>query len=357
MSIEVSNLSKQFNGFTAVSDVSFKIETGELVALLGPSGSGKSTLLRIIAGLEIADSGSVILTGKETTTVSPKDRSIGFVFQHYALFKHMNVYENIAFGLKVRKYPKNEIKQRVQELLNLVQLTGLEKRYPFQISGGQRQRVAVARALAARPDVLLLDEPFGALDAKVREELRKWILLLHEQTRVTTLFVTHDQHEALELAHKIFVMNNGIIEQSGTPVEIFDRPATPFVAKFVGENNYIETEVAERGIARWGPLSFNVNGYPLKQKLEIYFRPNDVLISSSGDLDSTRAVIAKTKFKGALMELQLLVEPGKKIFAHIPKGVFFSRGYHEGADIYFRITEYHSFLSDKKVVDESIFII
>jgi sulfate/thiosulfate transport system ATP-binding protein len=354
MSIEVSNLTKQFNGFTAVDDVSFKIETGELVALLGPSGSGKSTLLRMIAGLEIPDGGSVKLTGKETTKVSPKDRSIGFVFQHYALFKHMNLYDNIAFGLKVRKLPKNEIKLRVRELLDLVQLTGLDKRYPFQISGGQRQRVAVARALAAKPDVLLLDEPFGALDAKVREELRKWILLLHEQTHVTTLFVTHDQHEALEIAHKIFVMNKGVIEQEGSPVEIFDKPATPFVAKFVGENNFIESEVAEPGIARWGPLSFQVNGYPLNQKIEIYFRPNDVLVNSRSDIDSTKAIIAKTKFKGALIELQLLIEPGKRITAHLPKGVFISRGYHEGADIYFRITEYHSFVSDKKVVDESI---
>jgi sulfate transport system ATP-binding protein len=354
MSIEVSNLTKQFNGFTAVSDVSFKIETGELVALLGPSGSGKSTLLRMIAGLEIPDSGSVKLTGKETTAVSPKDRSIGFVFQHYALFKHMTVFENIAFGLKVRKIPKKEIKLRVEELLNLIQLTGLDKRYPFQLSGGQRQRVAVARALAAKPEVLLLDEPFGALDAKVREELRKWILQLHEQTHVTTLFVTHDQHEALEIAHQIFVMNKGVIEQSGSPVEIFDRPASQFVAEFVGENNFIESEVVESGIVKWGPLNFQVNGFPLNQKVKIYFRPNDVLVNSRSDPESTKAIVVKTKFKGALIELQLLIEPGKKIIAHLPKGVFISRGYYEGADIYFRITEYHSFVSNNKVVDESI---
>jgi sulfate transport system ATP-binding protein len=354
MSIEVSNLSKQFNGFRAVKEVSFKIETGELVALLGPSGSGKSTLLRMIAGLELPDTGLIKLTGRETTNVSPKDRGIGFVFQHYALFKHMNVFENIAFGLKIRKIPKKEIKLRVEELLNLIQLTGLEKRYPFQLSGGQRQRVAVARALAPRPEVLLLDEPFGALDAKVREELRKWILLLHEQTQITTLFVTHDQHEALEIAHQIFVMNEGIIEQSGIPIEIFDKPATQFVAEFVGENNFIESEVTGHGIVRWGPLSFKVNGYPLNQKVKIYFRPNDVLVNSRSDIESTKAIISKTKFKGALIELQLLIEPGKRIIAHIPKGVFISSGYSEGSDIYFRITEYHSFLSNKKVIDESI---
>lgn len=354
MSIEVSNLTKQFNGFTAVDDVSFQIETGELVALLGPSGSGKSTLLRMIAGLEVPDKGLIHLTRKETTSASPRDRNVGFVFQHYALFKHMNIFENIAFGLKVRKIPKQEIASRVTELLELVQLRSLEHRYPSQISGGQRQRVAVARALAARPSVLLLDEPFGALDAKVRDELRKWILRLHEQTHVTTLFVTHDQHEALEIAHKIFVMNQGHIEQEGTPSEIFDHPATPFVAEFVGENNFIEAEITEPHVVRWGTLTFPVNGYLPGQKTRIYFRPNDVYISSVPESNGVNAKIIKTKFKGALIELQLLVDTDKQIIAHVPKGVAISSGFTDGTDVFIRITEYHAFEDPKKVIDESI---
>lgn len=354
MSIEVSNLTKRFNAFTAVSDVNFQIETGELVALLGPSGSGKSTLLRMIAGLEIPDEGSILLTGKETTSASPRDRNVGFVFQHYALFKHMTIFDNIAFGLKVRKIPKQEIASRVSELLELVQLKGLEKRYPSQISGGQRQRVAVARALAARPNILLLDEPFGALDAKVREELRKWILLLHEQTQVTTLFVTHDQHEALEIAHKIFVMNKGKIEQEGTPAEIFDHPATPFVAEFVGENNFVEAEVAEPHTVRWGQFAFNVNGYQLGQKIRIYFRPNDVYVSSTPEYNSVKARINKTRFKGALIELQLLVDADKQIIAHVPKGVSHSSGFEEDAEVFVQITEYHAFRNYEQPVDESL---
>ncbi len=357
MSIEVSNLTKKFNGFTAVDDVNFQIETGELVALLGPSGSGKSTLLRMIAGLEIPDNGSIHLTGKETTSASPRDRNVGFVFQHYALFKHMTIYDNIAFGLKVRKTPKHEIAQRVSELLELVQLRGLEKRYPSQISGGQRQRVAVARALAARPNILLLDEPFGALDAKVREELRKWILQLHEQTQVTTLFVTHDQHEALEIAHKIFVMNKGKIEQEGTPAEIFDNPATPFVAEFVGENNFVEAEVVEPHTVSWGQFTFRVNGYQPGQKIRIYFRPNDVYVSSAPEFNSVNARISKTRFKGALIELQLIIGTNKQIIAHVPKGVAHSSGFTEGAEVFLQITEYHAFGNSEHTIDESLVII
>jgi len=354
MSIEVSGFIKRFNGFTAVDNVSFSIETGELVALLGPSGSGKSTLLRMIAGLESPDYGSIRLTGKETTSISPRDRNVGFVFQHYALFKHMTIFDNIAFGLKVRKIPNAEIKLRVYEMLDLVQLRGLDNRYPSQLSGGQRQRVAVARALAARPNVLLLDEPFGALDAKVREELRQWILQLHDQTQVTTLFVTHDQHEALEIAHKIFVMNKGKIEQEGTPEEIFDHPATPFVAEFVGENNFVETVVAEPHIVRWGGLKFSVNGYPNGQKIRIYFRPNDVYVNSAPELNSIKAVITKTKFKGALTELKLQIENNKQIIAHVPKGVSLSSGFGEGSEVFIRITEYHVFSDIQKVIDETI---
>ena len=357
MSIAATHVSKTFNGFRAVDDVSFQIETGELVALLGPSGSGKSTLLRMLAGLEIPDSGAIHLTGKETSSISAKDRNIGFVFQHYALFKPMTIFENIAFGLKVRKVPQKIIASRVAELLELVQLTGLEKRYPSQISGGQRQRVAVARALATKPDVLLLDEPFGALDAKVREELRQWILLLHEQTRVTTLFVTHDQHEALEIAHKIFVMNKGKVEQEGTPTEIFDHPATPFVAEFVGENNYIEAPVETPQLVKWGPFNFSVNSYLTGQKVRIYFRPNDVYVSSESIQGGVKARIVKTRFKGALIELKLQIENDKFIIAHVPKGVSFSSGFNENVEVYISITSFHSFESELKNIDESVPVI
>jgi sulfate transport system ATP-binding protein len=343
MSIAVHHLTKKFNGFTAVDDVSFNVETGELIAVLGPSGSGKSTLLRIIAGLEIPDSGEIHLTGKETTLSTPQERNVGFVFQHYALFKHMTLFDNIAFALKVRKVSKNEITARVNELLELVQLKGLEHRFPSQISGGQRQRVAVARALAARPKVLLLDEPFGALDAKVREELRRWILELHEQTHVTTLFVTHDQHEALEIANKIFVMNKGRIEQEGTPLEIFDNPGTPFVAEFVGENNFIEAEVSEPHLVRWGPIKFSVNGSPLGEKIRIYFRPNDVYVSSAPELGHVQASIAKTRFKGPLIELILNIGGEQRVVAHVPKGVSLASGFTEGSTVYVGITEYHAF--------------
>ena len=343
MSIAVHRLTKQFNGFTAVDNVSFRVETGELIAILGPSGSGKSTLLRIIAGLEVPNSGEIHLTGKEATMASPQERNVGFVFQHYALFKHMTLFDNIAFALKVRKVAKPEIAQRVNELLVLVQLKGLEHRYPSQISGGQRQRVAVARALAARPRVLLLDEPFGALDAKVREELRKWILALHEQTHVTTLFVTHDQHEALEIANKIFVMNKGRIEQEGTPREIFDKPRTPFVAEFVGENNFIEADVTEPHLVRWGPINFSVNGHPVGQKMRIYFRPNDVYVSSTAEAGHVSAKIARTRFKGPLIELILNIGDEMQVIAHVPKGVSLASGFAEGSEVFVGITEYHAF--------------
>jgi len=343
MSIEVIHLTKHFGKFTAVEDVSFQVETGNLVAILGPSGSGKSTLLRMIAGLEIPDGGEIRLTGKDTTMVSPRERNVGFVFQHYALFKHMTVYENIAFGLKARKAKKREIELRVSELLELVQLKGLERRYPSQLSGGQCQRVAVARALAPQPRVLLLDEPFGALDAKVREELRKWIQHLHHQNHVTTLFVTHDQHEALEIADKILVVNKGRIEQEGTPEEIFDEPLTPFVAEFVGENNFIEAEVTEPHLVRWGPFKFSVNGHPIGHTARICFRPNDVYVSSSPEPSSIKATITRTRFKGTLMELNLNVGEDRQIVAHVPKGISITSGFTEGAEVNVSITEYHTF--------------
>jgi sulfate/thiosulfate transport system ATP-binding protein len=235
MSIEIRHVSKRFGEFTAVDDVSLSVETGSLTALLGPSGSGKSTLLRIVAGLETPDTGDVLLAGEDATDLAPQKRNVGFVFQHYAAFKHMTVRDNIAFALTIRKRPKAEIRERVDELIGLVQLQGFADRYPAQLSGGQRQRMALARALAAEPRVLLLDEPFGALDARVRAELRDWLRRLHEEVHVTTVFVTHDQEEAMEIADCVAVLNDGRLEQAGAPVELYDSPASEFVMRFVGD--------------------------------------------------------------------------------------------------------------------------
>jgi sulfate/thiosulfate transport system ATP-binding protein len=235
MSILVRNVFKRFGDFAAVDDVSLNVDSGSLTALLGPSGSGKSTLLRIIAGLEWPDAGEIVISEKDVTALAPQKRHVGFVFQHYAAFKHMTVHDNIAFGLKVRRRPKAEIGDRVDELLHLVQLEGLGSRYPAQLSGGQRQRMGLARALAPEPEVLLLDEPFGALDARVRAELREWLTRLHDVVHVTTLFVTHDQEEAMEVADQIAVMNDGRLEQVGTPRELYDQPANEFIMRFVGD--------------------------------------------------------------------------------------------------------------------------
>jgi len=234
MAIDVRNVSKSFNGFKALEDVSLSVPDGSLTALLGPSGGGKSTLLRVIAGLEAPDGGDVLFSGESVTTLPAQERGVGFVFQHYAAFKHMTVRDNIAFGLKIRKRPKAEVRERVDELLGLVHLGGWADRFPAQLSGGQRQRMALARALAVQPRVLLLDEPFGALDATVRKELRDWLRKLHDEVHVTTIFVTHDQEEALEVAQQVAVINGGRIEQTGTPDDLYERPANPFVMGFVG---------------------------------------------------------------------------------------------------------------------------
>ena len=234
MAITVRNVSKRFGTFTALDDVSVDIPSGSLTALLGPSGGGKSTLLRIIAGLEVPDAGTVAIGGEDSTALPPQRRNVGFVFQHYAAFKHMTVAKNVAFGLEIRKRPKADIDHRVRELLHLVHLENFADRYPAQLSGGQRQRMALARALAVEPDVLLLDEPFGALDAQVRKELREWLRRLHDEVHVTTVFVTHDQEEAMDVADEIVVVNQGRVEQVGTPDELYDRPANDFVMGFLG---------------------------------------------------------------------------------------------------------------------------
>jgi sulfate transport system ATP-binding protein len=237
MAIAVEKVCKRFEDFVALDDVSISVPDGSLTALLGPSGSGKSTLLRVIAGLERPDSGRVMISGQEATAVRPQDRGVGFVFQHYAAFKHMTVWKNIAFGLTIRKRSKEAIKARVQELLELVHLDGFADRYPSQLSGGQRQRMALARALAVEPKVLLLDEPFGALDARVRKDLRIWLRRLHDEVHVTTIFVTHDQEEAMDVAEEIVVMNDGHVEQAGKPRDLYEHPANEFVMSFVGPVN------------------------------------------------------------------------------------------------------------------------
>jgi sulfate/thiosulfate transport system ATP-binding protein len=239
MSITVENACKQFGDFVALDDVSIEVRDGSLTALLGPSGSGKSTLLRVIAGLEEPDSGRVLISGEDMTRVPVQNRNVGFCFQHYAAFKHMTVRDNVAFGLSIRKKPKREISERVTELLELVQLEGYSDRYPSQLSGGQRQRMALARALAVEPQVLLLDEPFGALDARVRMELRQWLRRLHDEVHVTTIFVTHDQEEAMDVAEQIVVMNEGAVQQAGSPTELYEHPQTEFVMSFVGSANRI----------------------------------------------------------------------------------------------------------------------
>ncbi|MCI1696700.1 sulfate/molybdate ABC transporter ATP-binding protein [Aneurinibacillus aneurinilyticus] len=285
MGIIVKSLSKTYGSFVALHDINLDIAEGELIALLGPSGSGKTTLLRIIGGMEVSDSGSVLLDNENQANKNMRDRHIGFVFQNYALFRHMTVFENVAFGLQVRSHKlrpsKKEIRSRVIELLKLVQLEGLEKRYPSQLSGGQRQRVALARALAIKPKVLLLDEPFGALDAKVRQELRRWLRKLHHELNITTIFVTHDQEEALEVADRIVVMNRGKIEQAGTAEDIYHKPAGAFVYRFLGQVNHIQGYIRD-GSVYVGPLTLktavpeSVNG----QNVDVFVRPHAVGIAS-----------------------------------------------------------------------------
>lgn len=287
--IEIDHIYKKFGAFQALKDVSLSVQPGELVALLGPSGSGKTTLLRIIAGLDFADTGSISFSGTDATTLHARDRNVGFVFQHYALFRHMTVFDNVAFGLTVRKpRPSREaIAEKVHSLLQLVQLDGLADRYPSQLSGGQRQRVALARALAIEPKILLLDEPFGALDAQVRKDLRRWLRRLHDDLGLTGVFVTHDQEEALEVADRVVVMNKGRIEQVGTPSDVYDHPATPFVHGFLGHAT---------------PLPVGKNGEL------IYVRPHDIHIFPAGTADTVPAIVRHSVVLGPTVRLELEVD-------------------------------------------------
>jgi sulfate/thiosulfate transport system ATP-binding protein len=323
MSILVENVSKHFGNFHALDNINLEVKDGGLIALLGPSGSGKSTLLRVIAGLETADSGQIFINGQHATNLDVRRRNIGFVFQHYALFKHLTIRQNIGFGLDIRKVPRAEIKARVEELLELVQLQGLGDRYPSQLSGGQRQRVALARSLAVKPDVLLLDEPFGALDAKVRKELRAWLRRLHDEFHVTSVFVTHDQEEAMEVADEIVIMNRGRIEQIGSPAEVYDRPANPFVMSFIGPVNVLSnnTELFSNG-------DFHTKG------TELYVRPHDIEVQTSPNGNTIPARIERIIHLGWEIQVELLLTDRQRVTAHFSREKFDGLGLEAGNTVF-----------------------
>jgi len=305
MGIEVRRVTKTFGSFVALNDVSFRVASGELVALLGPSGSGKTTLLRVIAGLETANSGTVLFEDEDATERNVRDRGVGFVFQHYALFRHMTVFENIAFGLRVRPRGRRpasaEINRRVRDLLELVQLDFMSDRRPSELSGGQRQRVALARALAVEPKVLLLDEPFGALDAKVRKDLRRWLRRLHENIHLTSVFVTHDQEEALELADRVVIMNHGRIEQEGTSEQVVEHPATPFVMNFLGTVNIFHGRI-ENGRGVFGGLALEAEG---EGPAAAYARPHEFDVSRAATEGALSATVTQINAFGAVVKLEL----------------------------------------------------
>ena len=336
--IRVEQVSKTFNDFTAVDDVGFEVKEGELAALLGPSGSGKSTILRIIAGLEIPDRGQIYLAGQDVTTQSARKRNIGFVFQHYALFKHMTTEKNIAFGLEIKKRSKKEIKKKVAELIDLVKLNGYNNHYPTQLSGGQRQRVALARALAPEPRVLLLDEPFGSLDAKVRKNLAQWIRDLHKRIHVTGIFVTHDQDEAMEIADKIILINRGRVEQIGTPREIYESPHSKFVASFVGNVNVIDSFIEQdsifiNGVAGVIPYqSSGENEEPGNAVLLV--RPEEVSISrQNSQKGSIEGIISGIYYRGSYYEIHLEVGDNR-IKSIVNKDDYLRRRWQEGERVY-----------------------
>ena len=309
MSISIQNVSRRFGSFQALDDVTLEVPSGSLTALLGPSGSGKTTLLRIVAGLESADAGSVLFQDEDVTETSARDRGVGFVFQHYALFRHMTVFENVAFGLRVRKVSNDEVRERVNELLKMVRLESLGNRFPTELSGGQRQRVALARALAVRPEMLLLDEPFGALDAKVRQELRTWLRKLHEEMNVTTVFVTHDQVEAFEMADQVVVMNQGRIEQIGTPQAVFDQPSTAFVMDFLGNVNVFHGRV-QSGRVTLGPFNLRYDDYQHDEPREAtaYVRPHELEIDRSPSQSSLPGRIKQINPAGSVLKVRVCVE-------------------------------------------------
>ena len=343
MSIEIRNVNKHFGSFQALCDVNLDIASGELLALLGPSGCGKTTLLRIIAGLESPDTGSILFAGEDTTDVHVRERNVGFVFQHYALFRHMSVFENVAFGLRVKPRDQRpseaQIKNKVTDLLKLVQLDWLGERYPSQLSGGQRQRIALARALAVEPQVLLLDEPFGALDAKVRKELRRWLRRLHDELHVTSIFVTHDQEEALEVADRVVLMNKGVVEQSGSPQDVWDHPASPFVYGFLGDVNLFHGR-AHEGLLHLDGVAIDTPEHAGAQNAQAfaYVRPHDLDVQRhTPGASGIVATLSRAIVVGPIARLELQPVDNKQpeghdplIEAQIPAQQFRELGFKEG---------------------------
>ena len=356
MSIVIENVHKQFGSFTALNDVSLTIPSGELVALLGPSGSGKTTLLRIIAGLETADSGRIIFNGEDTTSRTVRERQVGFVFQHYALFRHLTVADNVAFGLNVKpravRPSKKDIREKVQNLLKLVQLEGLADRYPAQLSGGQRQRIALARALAVEPQVLLLDEPFGALDAQVRAELRRWLRRLHDEIHVTSVFVTHDQEEALEVADRIVVMDHGRIEQAGTPDEVYEHPANPFVLNFLGHVNLFHGRV-HQGQARLGGLTLAAPEHADANHAPAigYVRTHDIVVERTPTDDaSIEATVKHVLAVGPVVRVELdLCENAEIVEAELTREVFRELELKVGESVFVRTRNVRVFVDDYQI--------
>jgi len=339
VSIELRQVSKRFGSVAAVNQVSFSVQEGELLALLGPSGGGKTTVLRMIAGLEMPSDGAIFIGGQRVNDVPVQRRNIGFVFQNYALFKNMTVCKNIAFGLKIKKWSRRDIDLRVAELLELLELRGLDQRYPHQLSGGQRQRVAIARALAPKPSVLLLDEPFGAVDAKIRQDLRDWLVRLQEELKLTTIFVTHDQEEAMEVSNRIVIFSRGNLEQIGTPREVYEEPSNEFVARFIGVLNVLEMEV-RNGLACAGEFQLPAHGRPNGARVRIGFRPFAVTISPHPFTYPTQAILRHTFFLGVMLRLELETASGLTIRARMTKEEYAAHGLRDGLSVSFLIRRY-----------------
>lgn len=352
MSIQIQNVSKKYGSFQALEDVSVHIQSGELVALLGPSGSGKTSLLRVIAGLEATDVGDILFDGQSITNQHPKERNVGFVFQHYALFRHMTVFDNVAYGLKVRprknRPSKEEITKKVMELLQLVKLENFSDRYPTQLSGGQRQRVALARALAVEPKVLLLDEPFGALDAKVRKELRRWLRKLHDEFHITSIFVTHDQEEALDVADRIVVMNNGKIEQIGSPDEVYTNPKSPFVYDFLGNVNLFKGRL-HNGKLLHGEIALDVPDVLTHTEDNAigYVRPHDIHIEKTSIPGTVPVIISHIHLLGPIVQIELRREDLDEFLeAELSKEQFLHLQLHIGDQVFVKPKQLKVFIPE-----------